>query len=358
MSENISNKINNITTPSPLTLKAEDEIFAKRFLRSNNQTISNNEQPGILEVYADNFVEEIKKLSSLLDEYNYIGMDTEYPGTVYCVQNFTNDFYYKTLKMNVDKLKLIQVGITLMNSKGEFPKNNKYHTWQFNFEFDKDKEEITTSSLSLLEQCGIDFNKLKRKGIKHKDFAEYFMVSGLVLNPDILWVSFHGCYDFGYLLKLLISKNLPNTEKEFLDLLDTYFINYYDIKNMVKRKDNVKIGLNSLAQSLVVLRKGKTHQAGSDSVVTIDVFFKLKEYKFWNDNNIINFKNTLFGISNEEDNQETLNYEQFCNLGYQNNNNSNNNNILYQPYANLYNYYLINPQQNGSIPTQINSFMK
>ena len=283
-------------------------------------------------------------------------MDTEYPGTVYCVQNMTKDFYFRTLKMNVDYLKIIQLGITLTNSKGEFPKNSKYHTWQFNFEFDKNSDKITQSSLNLLEQCGIDFNKLKKKGIKHSVFAEYFMISGLVLNPDIRWISFHGCYDFGYLLKLLINSNLPDTEKEFMNLLDTYFINYYDIKTMVKRKDNLQGGLNKLAQSLEVLREGKTHQAGSDSVVTIDVYFKLIKQGFLEENKILKEKNLLFGVANEEDNKETINYSQFGNLIYQNNNS--NNNYVYLPYVNY--YYLMNnnaTQLNNNTPVQMPAYI-
>ena len=283
-------------------------------------------------------------------------MDTEYPGTVYCVQNMTKDFYFRTLKMNVDYLKIIQLGITLTNSKGEFPKNSKYHTWQFNFEFDKNTDKITQSSLNLLEQCGIDFDKLKKKGIKHSVFAEYFMISGLVLNPDIRWISFHGCYDFGYLLKLLINSNLPDTEKEFMNLLDTYFINYYDIKAMVKRKDNLQGGLNKLAQSLEVLREGKTHQAGSDSVVTIDVYFKLIKTGFLEENKILKEKNLLFGVANEEDNKETINYSQFVNLMYQNNNS--NNNYLYLPYVNY--YYLMNnnsTQINNNTPIQMPAYV-
>jgi CCR4-NOT transcription complex subunit 7/8 len=258
--------------------------------------------------------------------------------------------------MNVDSLKIIQLGITLTNSKGEFPKNYKYHTWQFNFEFDKNSDKITQSSLNLLEQCGIDFNKLKKKGIKHKVFAEYFMISGLVLNPDIRWISFHGCYDFGYLLKLLINKKLPDTEKEFMNLLDTYFINYYDIKTMVKRKENLQGGLNKLAQSLEVLREGKTHQAGSDSVVTIDVYFKLIKIGFLEEDKILKEKNLLFGVANEEDNKETINYSQFGSLVYQNNNS--NNNFLYVPYVNY--YYLMNnnaTQLSNNTPTQMPTYI-
>ena len=351
LSEN--NSINNIKneTSIPTPLKFINDITTNNILSLKTKN-NNNDQPGIIEVYKDNFIEEIKNLSSLLDEYNYIGMDTEFPGTVYIVKNMTKDFYYKTLKLNVDKLKIIQLGITLTNSKGEYPKNYKYHTWQFNFEFDKNKDEIEQSSLNLLEQCGIDFNKLKNKGIKHKIFAEYFMISGLVLNPDVQWVSFHGCYDFGYLLKLLINTSLPDSEKEFMNLLDAYFINYYDIKTMVKRIDNLQGGLNKLAQSLEVLREGKTHQAGSDSVVTIDVYFKLIKYGFIEEKKIMKEKNLLFGVNNEEDNEETINYYQFENLLYQNNNR---NNLLYGPYINNYYYYFMNnnTQQNNSNPANI-----
>ena len=353
MSENNSFKILENKETSPPTRNAVNEIPSKKIISPANISLlsPSNEQPGIMEVYEDNFKEEIKTIGDLLEDYNYIGMDTEYPGIVHCVQTLTKDFYYRTLKLNIDSLKIIQLGITLTNSKGEYPKNHKYHTWQFNFEFDKKIDKITQSSLNLLEQCGIDFAKLKRKGIKHNDFASYFMVSGLVLNPDVKWISFHGCYDFGYLLKLLIVKPLPDNEKEFLNLCNTYFINYYDIKTMVKRMDNLQGGLNKIAQNLEVLREGKTHQAGSDSVVTIDVYFKLKENGFLQDNKIMKDKNCLFGIANEEDNKETITYAPFANLAFQGNNS---NNMVYVPYVNNY-YYYVTPQQNNN-PTQMPVF--
>ena len=127
---------------------------------------------------------------------------------------------------------------------------------------------------------------------------------------------------------------------------------------MVKRKDNIKVGLNKLAQSLEVLREGKTHQAGSDSVVTIDVYFKLIKYKYLEESKISKNKNQLFGIANEEDNKETVNYPQFSNLVYQANNSSN---LVYFPYnySNYY-YYLMNnngTQQNSNSPPQIQSFI-
>ena len=163
----------------------------------------------IKEVYEDNFLEELKKITVLLEEdFTVVGMDTEFPGTVFNSNNYTNkNFYYEILKINIDSLKLIQLGITLKNKKGEFPSKYPYFTWQFNFKFDIKKEFFCPKSIKLLTNAGINFEKLKNKGIEHKKFAIYFMTSGLVLNPDINWICFQGSYDFGYLLRLLINEH-------------------------------------------------------------------------------------------------------------------------------------------------------
>ena len=60
----------------------------------------------IIEVFLDNFIYEIKHLSSYLEQYNYIGMDTEFPGVVYKLDQFTSDFYYKSIEKNVKYLKM------------------------------------------------------------------------------------------------------------------------------------------------------------------------------------------------------------------------------------------------------------
>ena len=93
----------------------------------------------IKEVFSDNFEEAFKEINSIKNKYNYIGMDTEFPGIVYNIKPITKDFYYKTMKTNVNGTKLIQLGISFSNKNGEFPEKYKYHTWQFNFLFDKEK---------------------------------------------------------------------------------------------------------------------------------------------------------------------------------------------------------------------------
>jgi CCR4-NOT transcription complex subunit 7/8 len=41
----------------------------------------------IKDVWLDNFFPAMEKISKLINEYNYISMDTEYPGTVYVPPN-------------------------------------------------------------------------------------------------------------------------------------------------------------------------------------------------------------------------------------------------------------------------------
>ena len=357
MSKNNSIKKKTLKDISPIHSKLSKEKSIKYSSNSHNENKNVNNQSGIIEVYEDNFIEEIKNISSLLDDYNYIGMDTEFPGTVFYLDNATEDFYYKGLKKNVDNLKLIQLGITLTNEKGEFPKNYPYHTWQFNLKFDINKDTYSPNSINLLKDCGIDFEKLKTRGIKHNVFAQYFMISNLVLNPDVNWISFHGSYDFAYLLKLLINMELPEKEEEFMDLLDTYFINYYDIKVLTKDNDNFQRGLNKLADQLEVNRVGQIHQAGSDSGVTIDVFFKLKKSGLVSNTKLNEIKNILYGIGKGQDNDETYTYTQMGGMNYQNNNLMYINVPINTNYLNMnyYNYSLMLNNQNNSLSLHKNN---
>ena len=76
----------------------------------------------------------------------------------------------------------------------------------------------------------------------------------------------------------------------------------------MKEKNNLKGSLNKLAHYLNVEREGKNHQAGSDSYVTIDVFWKLIANKYLTKEELLGNKNILFGISKGKDNKETINY--------------------------------------------------
>ena len=292
----------------------------KNMLNQSPNSLSSNSQPNIInnnrleekiiDVYQDNFVKEIKRIGKYLKQYPYIGMDTEFPGVVYPCPSKSSDFYYQFIKINVDNLKLIQLGITLTNSKGEQPPNTT--TWQFNLKFDFEKDPNSSESIKLLYNSGIDFNKLKTDGIPHRLFAEYLTVSGMVLNENIIWISFNGFSDFAYLLKLLTGDLLPNNCEEFLELMKIYFPNAYDIKYLIMENEIYKGGLNKIAKELNIERKGEVHQAGSDSLVTNEVFFKLIENNTISKNDLNLGKNIMYGIGDGADDSETILYTKFC----------------------------------------------
>ena len=323
--------------------------------QKNNKSFESINETGIVEVYKDNFIQEMKTITSLLSRYNYIGMDTEFPGTLYPISSYSEDFYYNSLKLNVDSLKLIQLGITLSNSKGEHP--YPYHTWQFNCEFDYSKDKYDKSSLNLLISSGIDFNKIKKNGINHKDLMEQFKVAGLVLNPNIKWISFHGGYDFAYLLKNLLENSLPKNEKEFTKILGLYFPNHYDIRILVKNKNYLKGSLNKLAQNLSVERKGTIHQAGSDSLVTIDIFWKLIKNGLITQQELVQGKNIIYGILRGKDNNETIKYIKINNSQNNNNNISKNNiNNLNYLKNSVNNKYTLYPIRNDMYNVNMNYY--
>ena len=276
----------------------------------STSSINNKFEEKIIDVYQDNFIKEIKRIGKYLKQYPYIGMDTEFPGIVYPCTSTNSDFYYQYIKTNVDKLKLIQLGITLTNAKGEKPPNTT--TWQFNLKFDYENDAHSTDSISLLYNCGINFNKLKKEGISHRLFAEYLTISGMVLNENIVWISFNGFSDFAYLLRLLTGDILPDNTNEFLELLKIYFPNAYDIKYLIKENDLYKGWLVKISKELNIERKGEVHQAGSDSLVTSEVFFKLIENNSISKNDINYGKNIMYGIGEGADDSETFTYTKFA----------------------------------------------
>jgi len=102
--------------------------------------------------------------------------------------------------------------------------------------------------------------------------------SGLCLNEDIKWISFHGGFDFAYLIKMLAGQNLPENDVGFYKLLSPYFPQFYDLKHIVRDIDSLKGGgLSKLANDLSVKRIGPQHQAGSDALLTLSTYFKLRE---------------------------------------------------------------------------------
>ena len=97
-----------------------------------------------------------------------------------------SEFHYHTLRCNVDMLKLIQLGLTFTDTKGNLPcVSGQFYIWQFNFrEFNLKEDMYARDSIELLKQSGIDFAALELNGIDVRRFGELLMVSDVVLNND------------------------------------------------------------------------------------------------------------------------------------------------------------------------------
>jgi len=261
----------------------------------------------IMNVWASNLQEAMSLVADLIEDYPYIALDTEFPGVVARPRNSFKHWLgygYRLVADNVNMLKLIQLGLTLFNEKGETPfscGSTRFSTLQFNFRFNVERDMFAPDSVELLVRSGIDFAVLQKDGIEHAVFAEMATMSGLVLNDDVRWICFHGAYDFGYLVKTLCSRNLPNKEADFLYLLHKYFPFVYDLKVLLRNVHSIKGGgLQALATALKVERVGRNHQAGSDALLTGNVFFKLREDFFEQLMDEKKYLNTLYGLGNQQ----------------------------------------------------------
>ncbi|PWA65272.1 Ribonuclease CAF1 [Artemisia annua] len=206
----------------------------------------------IREVWSHNLEHEFSIIRSLIDEYSYISMDTEFPGVIFKPSTTTYKHpkhhgqpleHYKLLKSNVDFLNLIQLGLTLTDENGNLPcmdgSNGQRVIWEFNFkEFDVARDAHAPESIDLLRRQGIDFEK---------------------------------------------NKALPCELSGFLEGLRVFFgANVYDVKHLMKFcKYGLYGGLDRVASLLDVNRvAGKCHQAGSDSLLTWHTFQKMRDVYF------------------------------------------------------------------------------
>lgn len=78
----------------------------------------------------------MRKINKLVRKFPFIAIDTEFPGVVArpCgVFNTNSEFEYALFKVNVDLMKIIQLGLSFFDENGKQPQ--PIHTWQFNFRF-------------------------------------------------------------------------------------------------------------------------------------------------------------------------------------------------------------------------------
>ena len=192
--------------------------------------------------------------------------------------------------------------------------------------------------------AGINFKLFNEKGISMESFGEILTTSGLVLNDNIKWVTFHGSYDFAYMLKFLTNQGLHDDEEQFNVLMGIYFPCYYDVRQMI-RNTWLKGSLSRISNDLDIRRIGNSHQAGSDSLITSKLFFKICN-NLTDQIDLMNDMNKLYGFQYkilEENDFNGYNYNQIPNYIPINNEklkSGNMNNIhVYQNLSNSFTNY-------------------
>jgi len=291
MSDNVFEVINVLLSAIPTV-----HLIPESYLRNRDHT----NRVLITDVWDSNLEDEFHKIRSLIDRYPYVAMDTEFPGVVVRIRPQDPKYYaYENLRANVNMLKIIQLGITLSDSQGRLPEEGT-STWQFNFRFSLDVDPYAEDSIDLLRSSGIDFDQFKNRGIYPERFAELMLMSGLCLNDRVRWLSFHSSFDFGYLVRMLTGRELPEREADFLLLLRKLFGAVFDTKYLLKHVQSLtsNVGLNGLADELGVARIGPAHQAGSDSLLTWATYFKLVADHFGR-GIAVDVVNVLYGLGTD-----------------------------------------------------------
>ncbi|KAG6391321.1 hypothetical protein SASPL_149075 [Salvia splendens] len=187
-------------------------------------------------------------------------MDSEFPGTIYkpegSVSSLSAANLYALMKKNVDALNIIQLSLTLSDAHGNLPTLGTPATFYFNFrDFDSDYDPYNPESIAFLRDQGINFADHKRRGINSR-----FLKSGL--GTGRAWVTFHGLYDFGFLIKILTRHN--HVQELFGD------------PGLRFEAHHPLLCASRWARSLSVERAGgKSHHAGSDSLLTMQLFTRL-----------------------------------------------------------------------------------
>mmetsp|Transcript_103470 Transcript_103470/g.297244 ORF Transcript_103470/g.297244 Transcript_103470/m.297244 type:complete len:315 (+) Transcript_103470:101-1045(+) len=227
----------------------------------------------VREVWAWNFEQEFGALTCAALQPSsggtgaMLALDTEFPGflreTPWTKERAAT---YEALRQNVDQLWPIQIGVAVAGSDG-----NVRGVWSFNMRFDADIDLHSKESVAFLQIAGIDFPRHRVEGIQAAELGRRLGSSALVGPHAPCWLTFSGQYDLGYLMKLLtIGMPLPVDVSSFDGMVSMYIPRRCDLREMLPCGS-----LESLGEKLGVKRYGAAHTAGSDALLTLELYLHL-----------------------------------------------------------------------------------
>ncbi|XP_074561614.1 putative CCR4-associated factor 1 homolog 11 [Curcuma longa] len=224
----------------------------------------------IIDVWEANLLEQMELISVIRQSFPIVAIDTEFSGFLRLTPRHAGEErIYRDMKYNVDNLCMIQLGIALFDDAGNHPGM----TWQINFsDFDPDVDPYTPTSIDLLKNSGTDIQRNRREGISSVPCAALLWEKLFSSHHGGTFVTFHGLYDVGYLVKMFTGgRPLPETPREFITTASSFFNGkLYDIKYMARFYPGLhggEVGLMKLANMLNVKADGVAHQAGFDCLV-------------------------------------------------------------------------------------------
>nr|CAD1838478.1 unnamed protein product [Ananas comosus var. bracteatus] len=114
-------------------------------------------------VWAENLESEFELIRSAVERLPYATLDTEFPGVVHLPRGphalLSPLDRYALLRRNVNSLHLIQLGLTLSDAC-------RCVTWEFNFrEFDPARHPHAPDSVDLLRRSGVDLAAHRARGV-------------------------------------------------------------------------------------------------------------------------------------------------------------------------------------------------
>eukprot|EP00438_Fugacium_kawagutii_P029465 Skav209232 [mRNA] locus=scaffold293:315308:323742:- [translate_table: standard] len=185
--------------------------------------------------------------------------------------------HYKVMKEGVELLPVIQIGLAIGSRYGQC-----LGAWNFNLNFNLATDHHTDAQLAVkfLAACGVDFERHALEGVEPgclgallqcsatwSSLAAYLGCAGEMISCR--WVTFAGMADLAYLMQLMQPTGLPETLSEFEVLLEDFCTGHQELRDWLPFGS-----LSTLAQRHGVIRCGQEHTAGSDAMVTLELFFQ------------------------------------------------------------------------------------